>query len=134
VFFTASTVPAVMALVESQCAKNVYSNSYESFRKERKLLRQWEAFFEDVITGTRKLSDKPVPVSTYAFPVHPGSRLPLSAPDYPSKAHLVQTGHHEEEQAYWREMRKEVAKLNKLSLVNQWFGIPGNLCWDFLTS
>ena len=113
-----------MALVEASL-KNVYSNSYESYRKERKLLRQWEAFFQDVINGTRKLSDKPVSVLSNGFHVPGVSRLPVDAVDYPSKVHVVENGHKDEIHAYWREMRKEVAKLNKLSLVNQWFGIPG---------
>ena len=106
--------------------KHVYTNSYESYRKERKLLRQWEAFFEDVINGTRKLSDKPALVLSNGLHVPGASRLPLDAVDYPSKAHVVENGQKDETFAYWREMRKEVAKLNKLSLVNQWFGIPGN--------
>lgn len=111
-----------MAVVEPS-VKSVYTNSYDSFRKERKLLRQWEGFFQDVISGTRKLSDKPVPVLNNGLVHH--NRLQLDAVDYPSKAQIVETAQREEMHAYWREMRKEVSKLNKLSLVNQWFGIPG---------
>lgn len=120
-----------MALVEGAHVRNVYTKSYESFKKERKLLRQWEAFLQEVVSGTRKLSDKPPSVLSNGLHVPGANRLSSDATDYPAKAHIVENRHRDEAQAYWREMRKDVGKLNKLSLVNQWFGIPGNhLCQD----
>jgi hypothetical protein len=103
--------------VDNQAA--IFAPSYDFHRRERAFLRQWENFIQDVMSGARKLSDKPT------CALSNGLQLEQDAANYLSKARQIEGTQREELHAYWREMRKEVAKLNKLSLVNQWFGTPG---------
>ena len=93
--------------------KVVNQQTYEAWGIERRRLRDWETFIVDFVSGARRLQDKEA-----------DAPQAVSVDDIPSKLNIIKSAQHEDMTTYWRDVRKEVLKLTKLSLVNQWFGIP----------
>lgn len=93
--------------------KTVDQKTYEAWAVERRKLQDWESFIVSFVSGARRLQDKA-----------PHSAQPVYVHDVPSKVASIEAAQREDLIAFWRDVRKEVSKLGKLSLVNQWFGVP----------
>lgn len=93
--------------------KIVDQKTYEAWVIERRKLQDWETFIVDFVSGARRLQDREA-----------HSAQPVFVVDVPSKVASIEAAQTEDLTTFWRDVRKEVSKLTKLSLVNQWFGIP----------
>lgn len=87
--------------------------TYEAWGEERMKLLDWETFIVDFVSGARRLQDKGA-----------HAPQPVYVDDIPSKFASIESAQREDLTTFWRDVRKEVSKLTKLSLVNQWFGTP----------
>eukprot|EP00892_Ulva_mutabilis_P010379 jgi/Ulvmu1/7713/UM039_0019.1 len=91
----------------------VDQQTYDGWLNERKRLREWETFIVEFVSGARRLQAK-----------QPHVPEQVLVDNIPSKRSIIESAQREDMTTYWRDVRKEVVKLTKLSLVNQWFGIP----------
>lgn len=91
----------------------VDQQTYEAWGNEKKRLRDWETFIVDFVSGARRLQEKEADTAPSGF-----------VDDIPTKRSIIKSAQREDMTTFWRDVRKEVLKLTKLSLVNQWFGIP----------